>query len=243
MRLSGLSMRSSQGSLNESHLGAPATHPYRDKQGRQEHSPEMIGGYVSPASTASPGTSPHVRQVKDSPPSVLRSESIYDCNPVSDCYPRPCIGCSTDTYKLSQVPENEEMVTRRGSIQAHEPLPSIYVQNPLEPLGPYPSPPSETGTSAVQPGVQQQHYPHGGSFIPPSSFSQSGESSFIPSASTEPLYRQQQSSQLQYSPEGAFQGATNAMGIPTANMSRYAPSTNEFTYAAGHGQEPFPSLT
>lgn len=85
MRLSGLSMsaRSSQGSLNEAHLAPPAL-PYRDKLTRQEHSPEMIGGYVSPASTASPGTTPHVRQVTESPPAVIRNEGIYECGPVSE---------------------------------------------------------------------------------------------------------------------------------------------------------------
>lgn len=89
MRLSGLSMtgRSSQGSLNEVHLGASAALAYRDKLARQEHSSEVIGGYVSPASTASPGTSPHIRQVKEPAPSILRRESIYDCGPVGNLLP------------------------------------------------------------------------------------------------------------------------------------------------------------
>lgn len=90
MRLSGLNMtgRSSQGSLNEAHLNAAAL-AYQDKLGRLEHSSEMLGGYVSPASTASPGTSPLIRQIKESSPSALRSEGIYDFGPVSDLSPAP----------------------------------------------------------------------------------------------------------------------------------------------------------
>ena len=76
--------RSSQGSLNEAQLNAAAALAYRDKLARQEHPSEAIAGYVSPASTASPGTSPHVRQVKEPTPSALRSESIYDYGPVGN---------------------------------------------------------------------------------------------------------------------------------------------------------------
>lgn len=96
MRLSGLNMtgRSSQGSLNEAQLNTAAALAYRDKLARQEHPSDAIGGYVSPASTASPGTSPHIRQVKESAPSVLRSEGIYDYSPVGDLSRRPRIDSS-----------------------------------------------------------------------------------------------------------------------------------------------------
>ncbi|KAH0827404.1 hypothetical protein J3R83DRAFT_4060 [Lanmaoa asiatica] len=231
MRLSGLNMtsRSSQGSLNEAHLNAAAALAYRDKLARQEHPPEMIGGYVSPASTASPGTSPHLRQVKEPAPSGLRSESIYEYSP------------------LSQVPENDEITAaRRGSIHSQESLPHIYVQNHLESQSPYPTPPSETRASSVQPPLRQQHYPPGGSFTPQPGFPHSGESPFVPgpgAAQPDSSYQQQQSSQLQYPPDGTFQEAPNTMGVPHTNISRYAPPANEYTYAAGHGQEPFVSFT
>ncbi|KAF8555320.1 hypothetical protein OG21DRAFT_1602978 [Imleria badia] len=223
MRLSGLNMtgRSSQGSLNEAQLNAAATLAYRDKLARQEHPSEAIGGYVSPASTASPGTSPHVRQVKEPGLSALRSEGIYDYGP------------------LSQVPENDEITTtRRGSIQAQEPLPHIYVPNQQ---GPYPNSPSEARTS-----LPQQHYPHGSGFTPQSNFSHSGEPPFAPgsrSAQPDSSYPQQQSTQFQYSPEGTFQGASNSMAVPHPSVSRYAPPTSEYTYSASHGQEPFASFT
>lgn len=86
MCLSGLNMttRSSQGSLNEANPSTAAALAYRDKLARQEHASEALGGYVSPASTASPGTSPHIRQVKESTPSGLRSEGIYEYSSVSD---------------------------------------------------------------------------------------------------------------------------------------------------------------
>lgn len=89
MRLSGLNMtgRSSQGSLNEAHLNAASALTYRDKLGRQDHSSETIGGYVSPASTATPGSSSHIRQVKEPAPSTLRNDGIYDYGPVGDLSP------------------------------------------------------------------------------------------------------------------------------------------------------------
>lgn len=60
---------------------------YRDKL--QQDPPEAIGGYVSPASTASPGTSPLIRQAKESAPSGLRNEGIYEYSPVGD-FVSPC---------------------------------------------------------------------------------------------------------------------------------------------------------
>ncbi|KAN0090786.1 hypothetical protein V8E55_004352 [Tylopilus felleus] len=224
MRLSGLNMtgRSSQGSLNEAQLNTAAALAYRDKLARQEHPSDAIGGYVSPASTASPGTSPHIRQVKESAPSVLRSEGIYDYSP---------------------VPENEEIaVTRRGSIQAQEPLPTIYVQNHLEPQGPYPTSPSEIATTSALPAISQQSYAHGSGFTSQSSFTPSGEPPFVPGTGSAQVpdssYQQQQ--QLQFSREGTFQGAPNTMGT---SISSYVPQASDYTYAAGHGQEPFPSFS
>ena len=231
MRLSGLNMtgRSSQGSLNEAHLNAAAL-AYRDKLGRQENQSEMLGGYISPASTASPGTSPLIRQIKESSPSALRSEGIYDFGSVGDF--SPAFVLIPHPPKLSQVPENDEITTtRRGSIQPQEPLPHIYVQNHLEPQGSYPISPSEARASSVQPAIPQQHY-------------SSGEMAFVPvSGSAQPDSSYQQSNQLQYSPESNFQGAPNSMGMPHTNMSRYVPPTSEYTYAASHAQEPFASFS
>ncbi|KAF8441623.1 hypothetical protein L210DRAFT_2083431 [Boletus edulis BED1] len=227
MQLSTLNMtgRSSQGSLNEAQLSTAAALAYRDKLARQE---DTIGGYVSPASTASPGTSPLIRQVKESAPSALRNESIYDYGP------------------LSQVPENAEIATtRRGSMQSQEHL-NIYVQNPLETQGPYPTPPSEPRESSVRPAISQQHYPHGSGFTPQSGFANSGEPSFVPgsgSAQPDGAYQQRQSTHLQYSPEGTMQGTPNTMGVRHANVSRYALPAGEYTYTASHGQEPFASFT
>lgn len=249
MRLSGLNMtsRSSQGSLNEAHLNAAAALAYRDKLVRQEHPSEAIGGYISPTSTASPGTSPLIRQVKEPVPSGLRSEGIYDYGPVSDLSPVSLYGFLMHRSQLSQVPENEEITAaRRGSIQPQDPLPHIYVQNHLESQTPYRTPPSEVRASSVQPALQQQHYPPGGSFTPQPSFPHPGEPSFVPgpgSAQSDSPYHQQQPTELQYPPDGAFQGAPNTLTVPHANISRYAPPANEYTYAAGHGQEPFASFT
>ncbi|KAG9316276.1 hypothetical protein JVU11DRAFT_2306 [Chiua virens] len=229
LRLSGLNMtgRSSQGSLGEAQLNAAAL-AYRDKLARQEHSSDVIGGYISPASTASPGTSSHVRPVKEAVPSGLRSEGIYDYSP------------------LSQVPEIEEIAaTRRASIQVQEPLSNIYVQNPLESQGSYSTPSSEAGTPSGQ-SMQPQHYPQGSGFIPQSGFSLAGEPSFVSGAGSSQSnspYQPQPLDLLQYSPEGTFRGAPNTMGISQASVSRYTPSTSEYTYAAGHGQEPFAPLT
>jgi len=246
MRLSGLNMtgRSSQGSLGEVHLNGAAL-AYRDKLARQEHSTELLTGYVSPTSSASTVTSPLIRQVKESAPSALRSDSIYDYGTVGDLSSASLL-IPHRILKLSQVPENEEIVaTRRGSIRGPEPLPQIYVQNHLEQQGSYPTSPTEARPSSVQPAILPQPYPHGGSFTPQSGFAPSGEPSFLPgSGSVQPdsSYQPRQSSQL-YSSGSTFQGAPNAMGISHTDMSRYMSPTNEYTYAASHGQEPFASFT
>ncbi|KAH7888470.1 hypothetical protein F5I97DRAFT_1804323 [Phlebopus sp. FC_14] len=84
MRMSGLNMRSSQGSISEAHLSPTVTLPYarRDSIVQQEQSSEVIGGYASPTPTASPGGSPHVRHVKDPGPSRLGRESVCNFDPV-----------------------------------------------------------------------------------------------------------------------------------------------------------------
>jgi hypothetical protein len=78
-RMSGLNMRSSQGSLNEAHLNAASSFAYQHR----EHLLSQEPGYSSPASTVSPGGSPHPGYGKDPGPSGLRtSEASFGYNPV-----------------------------------------------------------------------------------------------------------------------------------------------------------------
>lgn len=77
--MSGLNMRSSQGSLNEAHLNAASSFSYQHR----EHLLSQEPGYSSPASTVSPGGSPHPGYNKDPGPSGLRtSEVSFGYNPV-----------------------------------------------------------------------------------------------------------------------------------------------------------------
>ncbi|KAF8838818.1 hypothetical protein BDN67DRAFT_1012812 [Paxillus ammoniavirescens] len=225
MRMSGLNMstRSSQGSLNEAHLNAAATlsRSHRDNVVRQEHPSEVTGGYASPASTATPGGSPHVRHVKDPGPSGLRSETVYEYSP------------------LSQVPGHDIAEARHGSIYVQE-LPHIYVQNSLDTQGPY-SPSSDAisplaqSTLHFRPGSgQSQHQPqhsHAGNFV----------SHPQPNLTERQYQRQEQPSELQYPPDGAFQGSPNTIGIPHADASGYTSPTNEYTYPS-HAQESYGSF-
>lgn len=78
-RMSGLNMRSSQGSLNEAHLNAASSFAYQHR----EHLLSQEPGYTTPASTVSPGGSPHPGYGKDPGPSGLRtSEASFGYNPL-----------------------------------------------------------------------------------------------------------------------------------------------------------------
>jgi len=67
--MSGLNMRSSQGSINEAHLKAATSLPYPHR----EHLLSQERGYASPASTVSPTGSPHMTHGKDPGPFGLRT--------------------------------------------------------------------------------------------------------------------------------------------------------------------------
>ncbi|KAF9222709.1 hypothetical protein BS17DRAFT_178006 [Gyrodon lividus] len=228
MRMSGLNMssRSSQGSLNEAHLNAAAaiSYPHRENVARQEHPSEVTGGYASPTSTASPAGSPHVRHVKDPGPSGLRSEAVYEYG------------------HLPQVPGNDIVAGRRGSIYVQESIPHIYVQNSLEAQGSY-SASSDAGPLAAQsthhfhPGSGQPQAPHqhshAGDFVSHRTFSQPSETPFVPGSRPGPgqperQYQQpEQSHELQYPPEGTF-----------PETSGYASPANEYSYP-GRVQESY----
>jgi len=68
-RMSGLNMRSSQGSINEAHLKAASSLAYPHR----EHLLPQDRGYTSPTSTVSPVGSPHIAHGKDPGPFGLRT--------------------------------------------------------------------------------------------------------------------------------------------------------------------------
>ncbi|KIK97125.1 hypothetical protein PAXRUDRAFT_10369 [Paxillus rubicundulus Ve08.2h10] len=224
MRMSGLNMstRSSQGSLNEAHLNAAAalSRSHRENVARQEHPSEGTGGYTSPASTATPGVSPHVRHVKDPGPSGLRSEAVYGYSP------------------LEQAQGQDMAEARRGSIYVQESmaLPHIYVQNSLGAQGPY-----SVSSDAISPLAQSTLH-----FCPGSGQSQkqpqhSHAGNFVPVQAERQYIQREQSNELQYPPDGIFQGSPNTIGIPHADASGYTSPANEYTYPS-HAKESYGSL-
>lgn len=68
-RMSGLNMRSSQGSINEAHLKAASSLAYPHR----EHLLPQDRGYTSPTSTVSPVGSPHIAHGKNPGPFGLRT--------------------------------------------------------------------------------------------------------------------------------------------------------------------------
>ncbi|KAG1791205.1 uncharacterized protein HD556DRAFT_1445471 [Suillus plorans] len=152
-RMSGLNMRSSQGSLNEAHLNAASSFSYQHR----EHLLSQEPGYSSPTSTVSPGRSPHSGYSKDPGPSGLRtSEVLFGYNPLPP-------ETSANTYLGPMEPTT---ASRRLSIPTmQEGVPHNHIQNNIEHNSSYPTPVDTTAPSNVYHfAPKSNQYSHTGNY-------------------------------------------------------------------------------
>jgi hypothetical protein len=224
-RMSGLNMRSSQGSLNEAHLNAASSFAYQHR----EHLLSQEPGYSSPASTVSPGGSPHPGYGKDPGPSGLRtSEASFGYNPLPP-------ETSANTYL---GPTEPAIASRKPSIPTiQEGVPHNHAQNNIEHNSSYPTPVDTASPSNSYHFAQESNqYSHTGSYPP---FPR--DSTF---PHTETSYAQPG---LQYPAESSF----SLSSAPSANigiaggMNSYVSPPSEYAFAVpptnsvGHGGERF----
>ncbi|KAG2363928.1 hypothetical protein BDR07DRAFT_1483035 [Suillus spraguei] len=224
-RMSGLNMRSSQGSLNEAHLNAASSFAYQHR----EHLLSQEPGYTTPASTVSPGGSPHPGYGKDPGPSGLRtSEASFGYNPLPP-------ETSANAYL---GPTEPVTASRKPSIPTiQEGVPHNHVQSNIEHNSSYPTAIDTTSSpNAYHFAPESNQYSHTGNYPP------------FPRDSTFPhadaSYAQPG---LQYPAESSF----SLSSAPSANigiasgMSSYVSPPAEYAYAVppannvGHGGERF----
>ncbi|KAG1735155.1 uncharacterized protein EDB91DRAFT_1295947 [Suillus paluster] len=218
-RMSGLNMRSSQGSLNEAHLNA-ATSFYQHR----EHLLSQEPGYTSPASTISPGGSPHAAYGKDPGPSGLRtSETAFGYNSLPP-------ESSANTYL---GPTEAATASRRPSIPTIQEIPHSHIQSTNH-NSPYPPPIDTSPSNAYHfaPDGSQYNHAHPGNYTSHPPFPR--ESTFPP---TEASYAQPG---MQYPAEGSYSLNNAAPG-----MNSYVSPPTEYAFGvptangAGHGGERF----
>ncbi|KAG1894475.1 uncharacterized protein F5891DRAFT_1255166 [Suillus fuscotomentosus] len=154
-RMSGLNMRSSQGSLNEAHSNAASSFSYQHR----EHLSSQEPGYSSPTSTVSPGGSPHSGYSKDPGPSGLRtSEVLFGYSPLPP-------ETSANTYLDPMEPTT---ASRRLSIPTiQEGVLHNHIQNNIEHNSSYPTPVDTTAPSNVYYfAPESNQYFHTGNYPP-----------------------------------------------------------------------------
>ncbi|KAG2091207.1 uncharacterized protein F5147DRAFT_723988 [Suillus discolor] len=224
-RMSGLNMRSSQGSLNEAHLNAASSFSYQHR----EHLLSQEPGHSSPTSTVSPGGSPHSGYSQDPGPSGLRTSEVLFCyNPLppettANAYLGP-MEPTTASHRLS-IPTIQEGV------------PHNHIQNNIEHNSSYPTPVDTTAPSNVYHfAPESNQYSHTGNYPP---FPRDG--TFPP---TETSYAQPG---LQHPAESSFAlssapsanigigGGMNSYMLPPAEYTFAVPPSN----SVGHGGERF----
>ncbi|KAG0701358.1 hypothetical protein DFH29DRAFT_571974 [Suillus ampliporus] len=212
-RMSGLNMRSSQGSLNEAHLNAATSFAYQHR----EHLLSQDPGYSSPASTVSPGGSPHAGYGKDPGPSGLQtSDASFGYNPLPP-------ESSGNTYL---GPTEPATASRRPSIPTIQEVPHGHIQNNLEHNSPYPPPIDTTSPpSAYHFAPESSPYSHTGNYASHPPFSR--DVTFSP---TEAPYAQPG---MQYPAENNFSSGMGSYVSPAAEYSFAVPSAN----SAGHSGE------
>lgn len=160
-RMSGLNMRSSQGSLNEAHLNAASSFAYQHR----EHLLSQEPGYTTPASTVSPGGSPHPGYGKDPGPSGLRtSEASFGYNPLppetsANAYLGPTEPVTAS--RKPSIPTIQEDTTSSPNAYHFAPESNQYSHTGNYPPFPRDSTFPHADASYAQPGLQ---YPAESSF-------------------------------------------------------------------------------
>ncbi|KAH7920790.1 hypothetical protein BV22DRAFT_1097614 [Leucogyrophana mollusca] len=226
-----MNSRSSQGSLNEAHMNAATSLAARPSHQKTMARPDG-GGYRSPSSTISPGSSPHVQE--GGPSSLRTGEVPYGYNHLV------AARRGSEAY-LS--PREPPISGRRSSGPVTESIPEIYIENSLDPA-PHQFPPSPAEPSnKYHFGADMGHFSHTGHYAPQPPFASDG---------AYPPGNHSFTASLQFNTEGHSLHAVpppDPIGMHHS-ISPYAQAPNDYSYSASQpakgvtgGSKPFNAYT